>query len=530
MSLLLLFIIAAPLIAAIAVLLAPQSRLCRPLAVGGAGTAFLLSLAMFLLYPQMPDGPGSFKFYQKIAWVPSLGIHLQVGADGINVGLILMSAAVAFAASFACWEIRHREREFYFLFLLMAGGILGAFASLDIFFFYFFHELALVPTFIMIGVWGRGASRHYAAFKITIYLTAGALLTLVGLAALYLQSGAQTFDMIALANHVQSHPIPPAQQNLIFPLLLFGFGILVSLWPFHTWAPIGYAAAPAATAMLHAGALKKFGLYGLIRLAVPLVPEGMRAWLEVLCFLALGNILYCGWVAMRQKNLHFLIGNSSVAHVGMAFLGIASLSLIGITGAIVIMVAHGLLAALSFGLSGYLHHQKGSVEIHKLCGLLRQLPFLGSCLMIAMLAAAGVPGFANFAGEILVLFGAWDSLPWFAVAGAWGALIISAVYCLRAVRNILHGTAAEENRALVDAGALSKLPFLLLIALLLLFGIFPRLLTDEAARSTKPWLQQTASEAQQATQPNPAAIGNTVSKTAEATPKTRAYEPFTQHP
>lgn len=487
-------LIAVPFAAATALLMAPQGRecLCRNIARAAVGITFLLSLAIFLLYPQMTEGPGGFKFYQKVSWVESLGISFQVGVDGINAGLILMSAAVALAASFACWEITRRQREFYFLFLLMTGGIVGAFASLDIFFFYFFHELALVPTFIMIGVWGRGESRHYATFKITVYLTIGAMLSLVGLAALYLQSGARTFDMIELTNHLETHPLPASQQNLIFPLLLFGFGILVSLWPFHTWAPIGYGAAPAAAAMLHAGALKKFGLYGLIRLAIPTVPEGIRAWLTVLCFLALGNILFCGWTAMRQKNLHFLIGHSSVAHMGLAFLGIASLSLIGITGAVVVMVAHGLLAALSFGLSGYLQHQKGAVEIGKLGGLLRQLPFFGVCLTIALLAGAGVPGFANFAGEVLVLFGLWSgSLPWFAVAGAWGALIIGAVYCLRAIRKVLHGAVAEGNRNLADAKSLSdKLPFVLLIALLLLFGVYPRLLTDEASRSAEPLILQ----------------------------------------
>ncbi len=487
-------LIAVPFAAAAVLLMAPQGneRFCRNIARAAAAITFLLSLTVFLLYPQTAEGPGGFKFYQKVSWVESLGISFQVGVDGINAGLILMSAAVALAASFACWEIHRRQREFYFLFLLMTGSIVGAFASLDIFFFYFFHELALVPTFIMIGVWGRGESRHYATFKITVYLTIGAMLSLVGLAALYLQSGAKTFDMIELTNHVKTHPLPADQQNLIFPLLLFGFGILVSLWPFHTWAPIGYGAAPAATAMLHAGALKKFGLYGLIRLAIPVVPEGIRTWLTVLCFLALGNILFCGWTAMRQKNLHFLIGHSSVAHMGMAFLGIASLSLIGVTGAVVVMVAHGLLAALSFGLSGYLQHQKGSVDIGQLGGLLRQIPFFGVCLTIALLAGAGVPGFANFAGEILVLFGLWSgSLPWFAVAGVWGALIIGAVYCIRAIRNVLHGAVGEGNQNLADAKSLSdKLPFVLLIALLLIFGVYPRLLTDEAARSAKPLILQ----------------------------------------
>jgi NADH-quinone oxidoreductase subunit M len=249
-----------------------------------------------------------------------------VGVDGINVGLIVLGAVVAFAAVCVSWEIKTNEKEFYFLLLVMTGGILGAFASLDLFFFYAFHEFALVPTFIMIGVWGRGEEKNYATFNITLYLSLGALIALFGLILLYLQVPAanRTFDVVALTNYFKANPMSASAQNLVFPLLLFGFGILVSLWPFHTWAPLGYGAAPTATAMLHAGVLKKFGLYGLIRIALPLMPAGAQRWLSVLALLCLGNIVYCGWVAMRQRDLNQLIGNSSVAHMGFAFLGIAS--------------------------------------------------------------------------------------------------------------------------------------------------------------------------------------------------------------
>src|ERR1041385_3998424 len=219
-----------------------------------------------------------------------------------------MGAIVAFAAACCSWEIREREKEFYVLLLVMTGGILGAFASLDLFFFYFFHELALVPTFIMIGVWGRGEQRNYATFQITIYLSIGALIALIGLIALYLQSGAGTFDIPKLIEYAKTHPLATNVQNFIFPLLLFGFGILVSLWPFHSWAPLGYSSAPSATAMLHAGVLKKFGLYGLIRVALPFLPQAAQSWMPILAWLCLGNVLYVGWVAMRQKNLNLLIG------------------------------------------------------------------------------------------------------------------------------------------------------------------------------------------------------------------------------
>src|SRR6185312_13075426 len=217
---------------------------------------------------------------QQIEWVKSLGISYHVGVDGINVGLVLMGAIVGFAAACCSWEINSREKEFYILLLVMTGGILGAFASLDMFLFYFFHEFALVPTFIMIVLLGRGEKRNYATFQITLYLSIGALLSLIGLIALYTQVGAHTFDIPTLVQYVKdpAHRLSAQSQNFIFPLLLFGFGILVSLWPFHTWAPLGYGSAPTPTAMLHAGVLKKFGLYGLIRIALPLLPDAAQKW------------------------------------------------------------------------------------------------------------------------------------------------------------------------------------------------------------------------------------------------------------
>jgi NADH-quinone oxidoreductase subunit M len=249
--------------------------------------------------------------------------------------------------------------------------------------------------------------------------------------------------------------------------------------------------------MLHAGVLKKFGLYGLIRIALPMMPEGAKHWLGVLALLCLGNILYCGWVAMRQRDLNLLIGNSSVAHMGFAFLGIASLTLIGVTGTVLVMVAHGFLAALTFALSGYLYHQTGTLQMDEMGGLLRKLPFIGAAMVMAMLAGCGLPGFANFAGEVLVLFGTWKAvaLPhpvWLVTAAAWGALIIGAVYMIRAIRNILHGPLPAKWTAVTDAGLLTKVPYALLLAALLVFGCFPRLLTDKIKPSVEPLVKMAA--------------------------------------
>src|SRR5664279_1601513 len=471
-----------PLLAALALVVVPRNYrvIIRAIAVLATLISAALAVKMFCQYSGAPVDADGYRFVQQIPWVESLGISYHVGVDGLNVGLILMGAIVAFAAALCSWEIQTREKEFYILLLVMTGGILGAFASLDLFFFYFLHELALSPTFIMIGVWGRGERKNYATFQITLYLSIGALIALIGLIALYLQAGAGTFDIPKLAEHIREHPLATDAQNFIFPLLLFGFGILVSLWPFHTWAPLGYGSAPTATAMLHAGVLKKFDLYGLIRIALPLLPDAARGWMPVVAWLCLGNLVYCGWVAMRQKDFNRLIGYSSVAHMGFVFLGIATLNVIGVTGAVLVMIAHGFLAALTFGLSGYLYQQTGTVQMDRLGGLLRRLPCIGGALMMAAFGGCGLPGFANFAGEITVFFGAWKAFPVVTVLACWAALIIGAVYMLRAVRAMLHGPLPDQWACVADAPHLwRKAPFILLLACLLVFGCFPKLLTDK---------------------------------------------------
>jgi len=496
-----------PLLAALVLVVVPRNYRVpiRAIAVLGTLISAVLAVKMFC---QFVPGLSGYQFEQRIPWVESLGISYHVGVDGLNVGLILMGAIVAFAAALCSFEIQSREKEFYILLLVMSGGILGAFASLDLFFFYFLHELALIPTFIMIGVWGRGEKKNYATFQITLYLSAGALLALIGLIALYLAAGAHTFDIPELIAHVKANPIALNAQNFIFPLLLFGFGILVSLWPFHSWAPLGYGVAPSPTAMLHAGVLKKFGLYGLIRVALTMLPDALHSpvlspgvlahfpfcvlpacaqqhllslgWVELLALLCVGNILYVGWVAMRQKDLNLLIGNSSVAHMGFIFLGIASLNVIGVSGAVLIMIAHGFLAALTFALSGYIYQQTGTLQISELGGLCRKLPFIGTALVMAAMAGCGLPGFANFAGEVTVFFGAWKVFPAITVLALWGALVIGGVYMTRAIRNVLHGPLPEKWNGLTDAGHLwRKLPYALLLASLLIFGCWPRLLTEK---------------------------------------------------
>ena len=470
------FIVMLPLFAGLVVGVIPGDRTSaiRGVTLGASGLTALLALVAFCSF----DPDGGLQFETEWTWVESLGLKFYLAADGINIGIIFMGAVVAFAAVCCAGDVTHRIKEFYFLLNLMICGILGAFASMDLFFFYFFHELALVPTFIMIGVWGRGQNRNYATYKITLYLSFGALLALIGLIGVYVQTGAESFSIPDLMKAVEEKPITESAQQWIFPLLMFGFGILVSLWPFHTWAPLGYGAAPTATAMLHAGVLKKFGLYGLIRVAIPMAPAGAQTWLEVLAWLALANLLFCGLVAVRQKDLNQLIGNSSVAHMGFIFLGIASLNVIGLTGAVLVMIAHGLLAALAFGLSGHLYLQHGSLDMTRMGGLLRKMPLAGTALLMAMMAGCGLPGFANFAGEITIFFAAWSAgFQIITVIAAWSALVIGGLYMLRAIRNILHGSQGEDWDNASDAKPLVATAFGMLLAMLLVFGFAPNLLT-----------------------------------------------------
>src|SRR5262249_30188336 len=305
-------------------------------------------------------------------------------------------------------SIEKSESLFYANLLFVAAGAIGAFSSLDLFFFYAFHELALIPTFLLIGIWGSG-NRFAAAWKVTIYLGLGSFVLLLGLILLYrsVPTTLRTFDLRALQTIAANGGIEAHAQNQIFLLLLIGFGVLISLFPFHTWAPEAYASAPAPAAMLHAGVLKKFGLYGLLRIALPLLPDGAQYWRTLLVVLLLGNIIYVGLVTIAQKRLDWMLGYSSVMHIGYILLGIALAKLIGLNGAAVLMFAHGLSIALLFAISGEIRRRTGTLAFSELGGLAKVMPFAGFAFGVAASAAIGLPGFANFAGEVMIFFGAF---------------------------------------------------------------------------------------------------------------------------
>ena len=412
------------------------------------------------------------------------GIGLKLGLNGISLPLFVLAGIVGFAAGlYALQSKAERLKVYLMLLLIMLGGLVGVFASVDVLFLYFFHELALIPTFIMVGVWG-GRDRGYAAMKLTIYLTAGAMLSLLGLIALYVESGAGSFDLIALRAHLAAQPLGETAQQNIFGLLLLGFGVLVSLWPLHTWAPLGYGAAPSSAAMLHAGVLKKFGLYGLIQVALPLLPAGAPHWAHPLAWLAvIGNVLVVGFITLAQRDLKQMIGYSSVMHMGYGFLGLAAGSALGVGGVVLLMVAHGLSVALLFLLATSVFHRTHTFAMADMGGLARQAPVLAAMFVAATFASIGLPGFANFWGELSIFVALWPFSPAVTVAAAAG-IVLSAIYGLRAVARIFFGTASERFADIASRHSVSdltwaeKAPALVLLATLLFLGFWPKALSN----------------------------------------------------
>jgi NADH-quinone oxidoreductase subunit M len=435
--------------------------------------------------------------WQCACWsfsVPMLekpAMNLAFGfTDGMSVIMVLLSVIVTLAAVLSGKAPEGREKLYFSSSLLISAGALGAFAATDLFFFYAFHELALVPTFLMIGMLGRG-DRRDAAWKITIYLGLGSVILLAGL--VWLANLAGTYDIPTMLNAAKSGAlkIDPAAQKSIAALLIVGFGTLVSLFPFHSWAAPAYASAPAPVAMLHAGVLKKFGLYGLLRLAIPLVPEGLQAWLTPLLVLLLGNILWVGWVTITQKRLDRMLGNSSVMHMGYIFLAIAALiafpeNPLARSAAIVLMFAHGISIALLFSLADRIERSTGTLDLQELGGLAKAAPKLAFLFGIGAMASIGLPGLANFSGEILVFLAAFKSyngstglgpVQITCILSIWG-VVISAVYMLRAYRTIFQGPAVKATESAGDISFFGRIPAVLLIVALFAVGLYPNLLLN----------------------------------------------------
>ena len=477
-------VILLPLLAAVAVWLGAPARLFS------VGSALLNLLLMLWVASQFKTAAADGLAFTS-AWVvlDNPSISFAVGLSGTSLILGLLTALVTLAA---VWQIADdRPPIYHTASQLIAAGAFGAFLCTDLFFIYAFHELALIPTFLMIALHGRAddETRRAVAWKATLYLGAGSLVLLAGLGWLVLEySGGQklTFDLNALHAVAAASPLPVEKQGVIFFVLLIGFGTLVSLFPLHSWAAPAYATAPVPVAMLHAGVLKKFGLYGLIQIALPLLPQGPQVpWVQkALLVMLLGNILIIGLVTIAQKSLDRILGNSSVMHMGYIFLGIAAGTELALQGAVLLMFAHGIAIALLFALTGRLRNQLGTLELAKLGGLASHAPVFAILFAFGTFASIGLPGLANFAGEVMVFLGAFGAdgravfgpLQWSVVLALWG-VVISAVYMLRAYRGIFQGSAAT-GLFMSDPPLSQRLPLILLAAALLIVGCCPWLLLD----------------------------------------------------
>src|SRR6059036_2659490 len=476
-----LFVIFYPIVAAALIMFGAPARKTA------LAASMLTFAAALVLFASFEYDQADFQHVTSFPISPEWRLSFTTGVDGLSVVMVLLAAIVTLAAVWFASAIERRENAFYACLLFISAGAIGAFASTDLFFFYAFHELALIPTFLLIGIWGTG-NRSAAAWRITIYLTLGSFVLLIGLILLYqsVPAPARTFDIRELQAAITANPIAAPAQRHIYLLLLIGFGVLISLFPFHSWAPEAYASAPAPAAMLHAGVLKKFGLYGLLRLAIPMLPDGAHYWMYLLVILLLGNIIFIGLVTIAQKQLDWMLGYSSVMHMGYIFLGIASANILGTTGAAALIFAHGLSIALLFAIAGQIRNRTGTLAFAELGGLAKAMPFAGLAFGFATFAAIGLPGFANFASEIMIFFGAirngWsmERFHLFQIAtvlALWG-VVISTVYMLRAYRSIFWGAMNERWSKIVDLRADLRIPIALLIAGLLWFGFFPQTLVQ----------------------------------------------------
>ncbi len=461
-----------PVIGALIILCMPPAtqRMIRSIVLVSCSLNFLITI-WYLVNFQIGE-PG-YQFVQRIEWLPSLGISYQAGFDGINIVLCLLHALVSLAGAFVSCNVTTRSKEYLFFYLLLVGGIYGVFTCLDLFFLYVFYEMTLIPLYPMIAVWGS-KNKEYGAMKLTIFITTGAMLAFFGILLFYKELGIQSFDLIKIRETLRETPLANDFQHLLAPFLLVGFGVIASLWPVHSWSPIGYAAAPTSVSMLHAGVLKKMGPYLMIRMAVSFMPFGVFVWAPWLAILSVIGILYAGFAAIWQKDLKFMIGFSSVSHMGYILLGIASMNSVALSGVVLLMFSHGVMAACMFALIGFLYEQTHVRGVEDFGGLAKKTPFIAVCFVMVSMASLGLPGFANFASEILIFIGSWPRYPWLVALSVFGVLV-TAIYLLRTVQKVCYGPFNLKRHTLKDAeGFFGKFPYVLLLGALLLFGCWPQ--------------------------------------------------------
>ena len=466
-----------PLVAALVILTyRPEwKKAIRWTALMTALLALGLSFGLYLTYDW---SAGGYQFLEKYRWLPALGIYLYFGIDGMSAPLILLTGVVMTTGVMISWGIEERPREFFAFLFILASGVFGVFASLDLFMLFFFYEIAVFPMYLLIVIWGWVKTREYAAMKLTLYLFIGSVVALVGALVMYWSSGLHTFDLLALERAAFS----PAFQKVWFLPVFMGFGVLGGIFPFHNWSPDGHVAAPTAVSMFHAGVLMKLGAFAALRVGIMLLPEGAKFWSPLIMALALVNIVYGAFIASVQTDFKYVIGFSSVSHMGLVLMGFATLSEDGLLGAGMQMFSHGVMTALFFAVVGMVYDRTHTRHIPDLGGLARTMPLAAVGFIIGGLVSMGMPGFSGFVAEFPIFRGIWQTDRWWMALIAVLSIVVTAAYILRVVGRVFFGPLPETFAGhLSPINTFDKIALVFLCLFMVGLGFFPSLMT--------PWVQ-----------------------------------------
>ncbi|MEW6265689.1 MAG: NADH-quinone oxidoreductase subunit M [Thermodesulfobacteriota bacterium] len=464
-------ILFSPLVATVIIMFLPaeSKKAVRWISLISASVALAFTLYVFWAYDRKAGG---LQFAERFLWIKSLGIYYYLAVDGINLPLVLLTSITLVTGVWTMWELEYRVKEYFCLMLFMVVGVYGTFMALDLFFLFVFYDVSLFPMYPLIAIWGS-TRKEYGAMKLTLYLLAGSALILPGILYVYFQSGHNTFDLMEIARY----GLPRDVQVLGFFLFLFGFGVLAGLWPFHTWSPVGHVAAPTAVSMIHAGVLMKLGAYGVLRVGMTLCPEGLDYWSILFALLATCGIVYGAFVGLAQTDLKYVIGYSSVSHMGIVSLGLATMSIGGINGAVFQMFAHGIMTALFFSSVGHIYDKTHTKIVPELGGMAKVMPRASFFFIVAALAGIGVPCLASFWAELLVFVHSFKVYPLFGTFAVLG-LVISALFMLRVVQKTFYGEKNLRFAGLPDMTPWMVIPRAILATTIFLFGLFPRLAVD----------------------------------------------------
>lgn len=470
-----------PLLTAVLALVARKSDWVRQISFAGSLVQVILSILLYVAYTQERAAGvlTPMLFEQQWALFPSLRISFHLGVDGISVAMILLTSFVVLAGVLVSWKVEKMTREFYALLLLLALGAYGFFISLDLFILFFFLEIAVIPKYLLIAIWGSG-KKEYSANKLALMLMGASALVFVGMLGLYFSAGAEnrTFDLMQIASQ---NAISPENQRIFFPFLFIGFGIFTALFPFHTWVPDGHSSAPTAGSMFLAGISMKLGGYGCLRVATYLMPEGAKEYANIIIVLSSIAILYGAFATMMQKDLKYINAYSSVSHTGFVLLGIGMLTKTALNGAVMQMVSHGLMTALFFAVIGMIYERTHTRLVAEMGGLMKTMPFIMTVLFISGLCSLGLPGLSGFVAEMTVFVGSWEHNDIFhrvATIAACMSIVVTAVYILRAVGQTAMGPIKEEYAHLSDATWNEKLAAAVLIVGIVAIGMAPFWLKD----------------------------------------------------